>query len=239
MYKNNRIVVIMPCYNEVVKIGRGVQKVPRDIVDEVVVVDDGSTDGTAEDARAAGATVLRHEINQGVGAGIRTGFNYALKQGYDIISVMAGDDQDIPSEITRLLDKIIDNGYDYVHGSRWLKGGIRVNHPSYRLLFTRVYSIIFWILFGFHATDATNGYRAFKANILRDPRIRLDQEWLNKYELEPYFLVQVVRCNYKLTEVPVTKVYHSKTVGYSKMIPWKSWWSILRPLFIIRFGLKK
>lgn len=169
MYKNQRVAVVMPCYNEAGKISNGIKKVPMEIVDEVVIVDDGSTDGTAKEAKEAGATVIRHEINLGVGAGIRTGFNYALQRGYDIISLMAGDDQDVPAEITRLLDRIIDEGFDYVHGSRWLKGGVRINHPYHRLIFTRLYSVAFHILFKFNATDATNGFRAFKAKILLDP----------------------------------------------------------------------
>ena len=238
MYKSHRIAVVMPCYNEAGKIGRGIKKVPMDIVDEVIIVDDGSTDGTAKEAKEAGATVIRHEVNQGVGAGIRAGFSYALQRGYDVISLMAGDDQDVPTEINRLLDKIIDEGYDYVHGSRWLKDGVRIKHPYHRSVFTRLYSVIFHILFGFHTTDATNGFRAFKAKILLDPAIRLDQEWLDKYELEPYFLVQVVRNKYKIAEVPVTKVYHEKQVGNTKMIPFKSWWSIFRPLVLLKLGLR-
>ena len=239
MYKNHRIAAVMPCLNEAGKIGRGVSKVPRDIVDELIVVDDGSTDETAREALAAGAKVISHPQNRGVGAAIRTGFMYALENGYDIIALMAGDDQDVPAEITRLLDRIIDEGYDYVHGSRWLKGGNRINHPAYRLIFTKIYSWIFWLFFGFHATDGTNGFRVFRAHLLKDPKIRLNQEWLDKYELEPYFFVSVVRGKYKVGEAPVTKIYHEKKVGYTKMIPFKSWWSILRPLVLLRLGIKK
>lgn len=239
MYKNHRIAVVMPCLNEEGKIGNGVKKVPRDIVDELIVVDDGSSDGTADEARAAGARVISHPNNRGVGAAIRTGFKDALENGYDIIALMAGDDQDVPAEITRLLDRIIDEGYDYVHGSRWRSGGKRINHPVYRLIFTKIYSWIFSMFFLFHATDGTNGFRAFRANILRDPKINLDQEWLDKYELEPYLFVSVVRGAYKVGEAPVTKIYHEKTVGYTKMIPFKSWWSILRPLVLLRLGIKK
>ncbi len=240
MYKGEKILAVMGCLNEAGKIGNSVRKVPLDIVDEVVVVDDGSTDNTAAEAAEAGATVVRHAVNMGAGAAYRTGFFYGLEHGYSIIVELAGDDQDEPAEVTRFLEKIVDQGYDYVHGSRWMKGGKRVNHPAFRSLFTQVYSWIFSALMFRKITDGTNGYRVFRASILNDPRINLKQDWLNRYELEPYFYYKVLTGGYKVTEVPVTKYYPKiRQLGYTKMVPFKGWWSILRPLFYLRFGLKK
>ena len=239
MYKGKKIIVVMSSLNEEGKIGSGVRKVPKELVDEVVVIDDGSTDNTAREAELAGATVIRHKKNLGAGAGYRAGYFYGLNRGYDIIVELAGDDQDDPLEITKLLDEIIDRGYDYVHGSRWIKGGVRVNHPFYRVVTTKIYALLFRILIGFSATDATNGFRAFKAQILRDQNINLWQNWLNRYELEPYFFAKVVLNNYKVKEVPVTKVYHTAKKGYTKMIPIRDWWSILRPIILLKLGIKK
>ncbi len=239
MYKGRRIIVVMSCLNEEGKIGNGVRKVSKDLVDEVVVVDDGSIDNTAKEAELSGATVIRHEKNLGAGAGYRTAYFYGVEKGYDIIVELAGDDQDNPGEIPRLLDPIIDEGYDYVHGSRWMEGGIRINHPLYRILATKLYSFLFRVLIGFPATDATNGFRVFKAQILKDNNINLWQEWLNRYELEPYFFAKVVMNGYKVKEVPVTKEYHSNTKGYTKMKPIIGWWSILRPMFLLKLGLKR
>lgn len=241
MYKGKTICVVMACLNEERKIGKSIKKIKKycnNLVDAIIVVDDGSSDRTAYEASQAGAIVIRHKQNLGAGAGYRSGYIYSFKKGYDITVELAGDDQDDPKDIKKLVKAIVDNGYDYVHGSRWLKGGKRINHPFSRSFLTRLYSLLFWFVSGFHSTDATNGIRAFKTEILKDKRINLNQEWLNKYELEPYFFYKVVKLGYRITEVPVTKIYHKKMKSNTKMIPFKSWWSILRPLFYLPLKIK-
>jgi dolichol-phosphate mannosyltransferase len=238
MYKGKRVMVILPALNEAGKVGKVLDKMPRDVVDQVVVVDDGSTDGTAAEAEARGAFVIRHPVNRGVGAAIRTGIEHALAHGFDITVVMASDDQDVPAEVTRLLDPIIAEGMDYVHGSRYLKGGAQVRHPLYRTITTRLYSLLFRLLTGAPITDGTNGFRAFRTAIC--DRFNLWQDWLDRYELEPYLYYQVVKQGYKWKEVPVTKVYpQDRKIGYTKMKPFRDWWRISRPLFFLALGLKK
>lgn len=242
MYKE-KILVILPVLNEEGKIGNTVTKVannvPVGVVDQILVVNDGSDDNTLIEAEAAGAKVVSHKVNQGVGAGIRTGIRYAQDNGFDIIVVMAGDDQDLPSEMTRVLQPIIDGKADFVQGSRRFNELQVVNISMFRRITTKLFSLIFSIFTGYPCTDGTNGYRAFTTKFSRDNRMNLDQQWLNKYELEPYLLYHAARLKeYTLKEVQVTKVYHEGK-SYSKMIPFISWWSILRPLIFLRFGIKK
>ena len=238
MYKDKSVMVILPALNEEGKVGRVIEKMPVDAVDRVIVVDDGSTDGTVRDAEEKGGYVIRHETNRGVGAAIRTGIDYAMEQGYDITVIMASDDQDVPSEVTRLLGPIVEDGIDYVHGSRYIRGGQRLNHPLYRTITTRFYSLMFRILTGAPITDGTNGFRAFRTEVCQS--INLWQDWLDRYELEPYLYYQVVTGGLKWKEVPVTKVYPiDKKVGYTKMSPFLDWWRISRPLFFLALGLKK
>ena len=238
VWQQLKIIALLPALNESGKVGKVVAQMPREVVDTTVVIDDGSTDSTAEEAEAAGATVLRHELNRGVGAAIRTGIRYAEQNGYDVVVVVASDDQDNPSEIPRLLSTIAPGGNDYVHGSRYARGGARVHHPRSRTVLTRGYSVLFSVVARRWTTDASNGFRAFRTSIVRT--MDLDQPWLDRYELEPYLYYQAIRQGYRVAEVPVTKRYpQDRSIGYTKMRPFRDWWRISRPLVYPGIGLKR
>ena len=229
----------MPCWNEEGKVGPGVRAVPKTLVDTVFVVDNGSIDNTAQEAEDAGALVLRHPTNLGAGGGIRSGLEYGRLNNYDLLAVLAGDNQDDPNDLYRAIDRLIDDKLDYVQGSRWLKEGKRENMTVSRTILTWLYSLCFRILFRTKITDATNGFRVFKRKVLDNPNLNLWQDWLLQYEMEPYLLIQTCRSGFKVGEVPVTKRYHNDMKDNTKMVPFKSWWSILRPLFLLSLKLKK
>lgn len=235
-----KIVAVIPAYNEEGKIGRvvsGIRAVHR--VDQVVVVDDGSRDKTAEEAEAAGAFVLRQPKNSGVGAAIRAGLDYGKKNGYSIVVIMGGDDQDNPEEMHRVLSPILNDHFVFVQGSRYMPGGLRVNIPLFRRVTTGLFSVLLRGLVSYPVTDGTNGYRAFRLSILDHPAIDLHQDWLNKYELEPYLFYKAIELGMNVTEAPVTKRYPPNKKGYTKMVPILSWWSILRPLVYLKLGIAK
>ena len=238
-YRGLSICVVMASWNEEGKVGHGVEAVSNQIVDSVLVVDNGSTDLTSFEAKNAGAIVIDHPNNLGAGGGYRTGWLYGSVKKFDLIVELAGDNQDVPSEIPRAVDKLIDDNLDYVQGSRWLAGGKRENMTISRTILTWVYSLLFRILFRKKITDATNGFRAFRREVLDNPKLNLWQDWLLEYEMEPYLLIQTCRAGYKVDEVPVTKRYHNNMKDNTKMVPFKSWWSILRPLFLLSLKLKK
>jgi len=233
----SRVAAVVPAYNEAGKIGAVVRKISRRHAACVVVVDDASSDGTAAEARAAGAErVLSHARNRGVGAAIRTGLLAAKGEGFAIAVVLSGDDQHEPDELPRLLEPLFAGAADLVQGSRWLPGGAVPGIPAQRRWLTRVYPWLFRIASGYPSTDGTNGLRAFRTNLLDDPRIRLDQPWLDRYELEPYLLFQAIRAGYRVQEAPVTVRYHAR--GTTKMRLFRDGWRILRPLVYLRLGLR-
>ena len=238
-YRGYSLLVTMPCWNEEGKVGPGVKSVPRDLVDCICVVNNGSIDNTGMEAEDAGALVISHPVNLGAGGGIRTGLEYGRINNYDLLAVLAGDNQDDPQDLFRAVDKIIDEELDYVQGSRWLADGKRENMTFSRTILTWVYSLLFRVLFRKRITDATNGFRVFRREILDNPKLNLWQDWLLQYEMEPYLLIQTCRAGYKVSEVPVTKRYHNDMKDNTKMVPFKSWWSILRPLFLLSLRLKK
>lgn len=240
MYRGLTVIAIVPVFNEAAKIGEVVRRIPREIVDDVLVMDDGSTDDSAEETRSYGAQVISMGATLGVGAALQTGYDYAIRHGYDVTVTLAGNNKDAPEEIPLLLDPIAEDRADFVQGSRFLKRGASFGAmPVYRQIATRVHPLLFSLVARRWVTESTNGFRAVRTGILADPRLDLSQAWLRQYELEPYLYLRSIQLGYRTVEVPVTKIYPPKRLGQTKMKPIAGWWSILRPLVYVGFGLRK
>lgn len=240
MYKRLKIIAIAPAFNEEKKIGEVVRRVPHKIVSTTLIVDDGSTDGTAKVAKDGGATVISLGSTIGAGAAIRAGYDYAVEHNYDIAVVMAGNNKDSPEEIPQLIEPIVQGKADFVQGSRYLKKNANFGPmPLYRKIGTRIVPIFFSLVTHKWVTESTNGFRAIKVDVLRDKRLGLHQKWLDKYELEPYLYIKIIRLGYRTQEVPVTKVYPPKKLGQTKIKPFSGWWSMLKPLVLMGLGIKK
>lgn len=235
-----KVLAVPICFNEEKKIGRVLDRFEAGIVDKVMVMDDGSTDASPAVIAEHGVDILRHESQKGVGAAIRSVIRYAQAHHYDILVILAGNDKDRPSEIRRLVQPIVEDGFDFIQGSRYLPGGDFGNMPLYRNLSTRwIHPWLFSLTARKKITDSTNGFRAIRVSLFDDARLWIDQPWLDKYELEPYIMFKAIRLGYRFKEVPVSKIYPPKELGYTKMKPITGWWSILRPIFLLGLGIKK
>lgn len=236
-----RVLCVAPAWNEGERIARVVKAVPQDVVETVVVVDDGSTDRTGEFAKDAGATVIRAGRNRGVGAAIRSGIDYAIDHGYEIVVIVSGGGKTPPDQIPRLLDPIIRGEAELVQGSRYLEGGEFLRMPLRRRIGTRGYTLLFSLFCGRRVTDASSGFRAIHVSLFDDERINLWQEWLDRYELEPYLLFKALRLRHRVKEVPVTIEYpvEADGIAYTKMRAMVDWWKIFRPVLFLGLGLKK
>lgn len=208
---------------------------------DALVIDDASDD-TAPKTTATknNFPYLRNEKRSGIGYSIRKGYEFGIQNQYDILITIAGNNKDNPDETDRLIEPIVSGKADFVQGSRYLSGGKYGNMPLYRYLTTKyVHPWLFSLVAGKRITDTTNGFRAVKNTVLLDGRIDLRQDWLDHYELEPYLFCRAIRLGYRIAEVPVTKIYPDKKLGYSKMTPITGWWSILKPLVYLFFNVKK
>ena len=242
----HKVLVCPIAFNENVKLKSAIERFLRcPVVGQVdyLIVDDASDDGTTEMIQGfalQGVQTIKHATRQGVGTAIRTAIKHARSQHYEILAIMAGNDKDNPDELSQVIDPILHEGFDFIQGSRY-KGhvGTGGDMPFYRKLATKLHPLLMSLLTGKKLTDTTNGFRAFRLSFLDDTRINIDQSWLNQYELEPYLLYKALTLGYKFKEVPVTKIYPSKKLGYTKMKPLVGWWSILKPMFYLSLRIKK
>jgi dolichol-phosphate mannosyltransferase len=241
-----RKLVIIPVYNQVGIIGKVLAKFEDSPVDGLCLVLDCPTEDIVREIRTTSKEIdipvhmIMNPRRMGVGCAIREGIEYALSEQYNIIVIMAGNNKDDPREIPRLLMPILKEDYDYVQGSRFLPGGKRVRNPFLRGMFSRLYPFLWTLLTDVRCTDVTNGFRAFKLNIVSDRRINVWQSWLDSYQLEYYIHYKALTLGYKTKEVPVSKTYpYRHKGGYSVISPLRDWWKIVSPLIYLRLGLRQ
>lgn len=236
---NSEILVALFSYNEGEKLKNLIRSFPENKPYDLLFIDDGSNDGSAEFIRTQGYELIRHEKNIGIGYGIREAIHFGRERGYRIIVIMAANGKMQPSEIERLTTPLIDYRCDYVQGSRYLPGGQSPNLPRFRKTMIRLFTVIAFILTGFKGTDVTCGFRAYKLSLFDDKRFNIDQEWLNKYEMEYYIHYHVIRGGYRLLEAPVSMIYPSEMRNYSKIKPFVGWWSMIKPWIYLILKIRK
>lgn len=193
----SKILVAMPAYNEEKYIGSLVTKA-REYADEVLIVDDGSTDGTPEVARLAGATVIQHKENKGYGAAVQSILAEAKRIAPDILVLLDADSQHNPGEIPRLVEPI-SQGFDLVIGSRKL---LRDNIPLYRRIGQGVISYFCYILSGEKLSDSESGFRVFSRKAVGMLELREDG-----MSVSAETIAKAAEKGLKITEIPISITY--------------------------------
>lgn len=162
-----KIIAAIPCFNTESSIKELIIRA-RAYVDLVVVVDDGSRDGTAAVARDAGAFVKRHRKNGGYGAALKSCFAVAKAHSADVLVILDGDGQHNPDEIPKLITPVINQEADLVIGSRFLQPAQQTSMPRYRAFGINVITFLFNITSRKKVSDAQSGYRAYSKGVFED-----------------------------------------------------------------------
>jgi glycosyltransferase involved in cell wall biosynthesis len=205
--RNTLISVIIPAYNEELFIGEVLSNVPK-FVDKIIVVDDCSTDNTYRVAGASGdprVIAIKTANNCGVGGAMKLGYRTALELGAEVLVKMDGDGQMAPEHLTLLLDGIIEKGYDYAKGNRFLHNKEITQMPAIRIFGNIVLTFLTKAASGYwHIFDPQNGYTAIRATALRSIALEtLDQHFFFENDM----LVRLNIHNYRVTDIAIPARY--------------------------------
>jgi glycosyltransferase involved in cell wall biosynthesis len=236
---SDRVLVCIPTYNERDNLPSTLERLrAANPAVDVLVIDDGSPDGTGDLADEAAAAdprihVLHRTEKSGLGTAYVVGFGWGLDRGYDVLVEMDADGSHQPEELPRLLaalDPSISPAADLVLGSRWVEGGVVRNWPRSRLLLSRGGNAYVRIALGLPQRDATGGYRAYRSEVLR--KLELSEVASQGYCFQVDLVWKAWRAGFTVVEVPITFI--ERTLGESKMSKsivaeafWRvTWWGL-------------
>jgi len=228
----NKILIIVPAYNEEESLQGVIQDLRSHVPDaDILVVDDGSSDGTAVVARQSGVNLVRLSFNLGIGGAMQTGFQYARTKGYDIAIQFDGDGQHLAAEIDILLATLNKGTADIVIGSRFLNRGDY--RPSFfRKIGISIFSTVLSAIIGIRVTDTTSGFRAANRRVI---------EFFARVYPEDYpeveSLVLLHRAGMSMKEAPVHM--RDRTGGRSSITPIRSAYYMIKVLLAVFIDLLK
>ncbi len=208
----------MPSYNAAQTLARTVEEVPRDIVDEILLVDDASSDETVERANELGLTVFLHEKNFGYGRNQKTCYREALRRGADIVVMVHPDYQYSPHLIVPMAGMIAYGEYDVVIGSRILgKGAMQGGMPAYKYVANRFLTLFQNLLLGFKLSEYHTGFRAFRREVLEALPLNENSD---DFVFDNQMLAQVVHFGFRIGEISTPTRYFAEasSINFSRSV---------------------
>ena len=198
-----KIVIVIPAFNESRVIFEVLKALPRRLKGvssvDIVVIDDGSLDTTFKEAKKAGVNIVRHSLNRGLGAAIKTGFSWAREQNADIVVTFDADGQHDPGDIPKLIKPIIFKKADLVIGSRFRS---KQRIPTDRLFINWFANFATFILYGVYCSDSQSGMRAFSQKAINLIDFKAD-----RMEFSSEILLEAKRNKLKVAEIPIKASY--------------------------------
>lgn len=217
MYLDKKIVVVLPAYNAALTLEKTIREIPMDIVDEVVLVDDFSTDNTVELAKKIGIEhIIKHERNSGYGANQKSCYNKALELGADIVIMLHPDYQYTPKLIPSIVNIIAQDLYPVVLASRILgKGALRGGMPLYKYIANRALTLFQNIVINQKLSEYHSGYRAFSAEVLRNIKYNDNHD---DFIFDNEMLSQIFMAGYEIGEVTCPTKYfdEASSINFSR-----------------------
>lgn len=199
IFKNMRIFIVIPAYNEQGTIKEVILDLKKHGFYNTIVVDDGSTDNTENEVRKfKGVILLKHIINRGVGAATKTGIEAALLKNADIIVTFDADGQHKAEDIKKVIKPILKKGASAVIGSRTHDK----NMPFIRIIFNKIGNILTFLMFGIMVSDSQSGLRAFSRKAAQKIKIKC-----NGYEVSSEIIKEIADHKLRLKEVPIQAIY--------------------------------
>ncbi len=218
MFHGRRIVVVMPAYNAARTLERTVSEVPRDLVDELVVTDDASSDDTVGVARRLGLRTLVHAENRGYGANQKTCYAEALRLGADVVVMLHPDYQYTPTLIPAMIGMITDGPFDVVLGSRILGGRARSGGmPGYKYVSNRVLTAFQNLLCGAKLSEYHTGYRAFSRQVLEAiPLLENSDDFV----FDNQMLAQILYAGFEIGELSCPAAYfdEASSINFARSV---------------------
>lgn len=196
--------IVIAAYNEEKSVPKVISSLKNAGYKNIVVVDDGSKDATFKAAEKAGSIALKHPVNKGQGAALRTGINHALQQGAEIIVTFDADGQHRVEDLPAMIKPVADGRADITLGSRFLK---RTRVPLRRKILLKGSVWVIWLFYGIKMTDAHNGFRAMSRKAAQKIRITC-----NRMEHASEIIEEIKKRKLRYKEVPVTIIYTKETL---------------------------